>query len=197
MDLARRMAADIGVDRLCWEVTDHPEDAFSRRFARGTPELGEILKETWDDNNLGNAIPGATPKARIDVKAILPGLPLIARAGRVFRVSARVNNLSSRPFPAAASYGRRLVRLGAQLRCGRGAHRPRLRARPVARLDRGRRRRRCPDRDPGCREAGTLQPQVRFGQRRCGLVRALRLPDDGQDPLGPVTCAIAQRTLML
>jgi hypothetical protein len=30
-------------------------------------------------------------------------------------VTARVNNLSTRPFRARASYGRRLVRLGAQL----------------------------------------------------------------------------------
>ena len=32
MDLARARAADIGVDRLTWELTDHPEHAFSRRF---------------------------------------------------------------------------------------------------------------------------------------------------------------------
>jgi hypothetical protein len=32
-------------------------------------------------------------------------------------VKARVRNASTRPFPAQASYGRRLVRLGAQL-CG-------------------------------------------------------------------------------
>jgi hypothetical protein len=32
-------------------------------------------------------------------------------------IRTRVTNLSSRPFPAQASYGRRLVRLGAQL-CG-------------------------------------------------------------------------------
>ena len=32
MNLARQMAVDIGVDRLCWEVTDHPESAYSRRF---------------------------------------------------------------------------------------------------------------------------------------------------------------------
>ena len=32
MDLARKMAGDIGVDRLSWEITDHPENMFSRRF---------------------------------------------------------------------------------------------------------------------------------------------------------------------
>jgi MoaA/NifB/PqqE/SkfB family radical SAM enzyme len=115
MDLARRLAADIGVDRLCWEITDHPEGAFSRRFVPGSPDLEAIRRETWDDSNLGNAIPGATPRARIDVRTPVPGLPLVARRGRGFTIRTRVSNLSTRPFPAAASYGRRLVRLGAQL----------------------------------------------------------------------------------
>jgi len=115
MNLARRIAADIGVDRLCWEITDHPEEAFSRRFAPGSSDLETIRPETWDNNNLGNAIPGATPRARIDVRTLVPGLPVIARAGRTTRVRTRVHNLSTRPFPADASYGRRLVRLGAQL----------------------------------------------------------------------------------
>ena len=115
MQLARTMAADLGVDRLCWELTDHPEDMFSRRFLPGAPELAAIKHEIWDDNNLGNAIPGATPRARIDVRGPLPGLPLIARPGRPVHLTATVRNLSTRPFPAQASYGRRLVRLGAQL----------------------------------------------------------------------------------
>jgi hypothetical protein len=115
MNLARQIARDIGVDRLCWELTDHPEDAFSRRFLPGTPAFAAICRETWDNNNLGNAIPGATPLARIDVRALVPGLPLFARAGRPFQVTTRVRNLSTRAFPAQASYGRRLVRIGAQL----------------------------------------------------------------------------------
>ena len=114
MNLARTMAAEIGVDRFCWEITDHPESAYSRRFAAG-PEREAIRRETWDDSNLGSAIPGATPRARIDVRPLIPGLPLIARAGRPLRVRTRVQNLSTRPFPADATYGRRLVRLGAQL----------------------------------------------------------------------------------
>jgi hypothetical protein len=69
----------------------------------------------WDDNNLGNAIPGATPRARIDVRALIPGLPLRARIAQPLSVATRVRNLSTRPFRAQASYGRRLVRLGAQL----------------------------------------------------------------------------------
>src|SRR3954470_24874166 len=124
MARARDLAADIGVDRLCWELTDHPEDAYSRRFAVGSPAVEAIRHEIWDDNNLGNAIPGATPRARIDVHAFPPGLPdfpglgmlpLMARTGHPTEVRTRVRNLSTRPFPAQATYGRRLVRLGAQL----------------------------------------------------------------------------------
>jgi hypothetical protein len=115
MNEARRLAAEIGVDRLCWEMTDHPEDAYSRRFVPGSPALAAVQHEIWDDNNLGNAIPGATPRARIDVRTLVPGVPLVARAGRPLQVKTRVRNLSTRAFPAQASYGRRLVRLGAQL----------------------------------------------------------------------------------
>ena len=35
-----------------------------------TAELDAIRRETWDHNNLGNAIPGATPSARIDVRTM-------------------------------------------------------------------------------------------------------------------------------
>jgi hypothetical protein len=115
MTLARKLAAEIGVDRLCWEITDHPEHAFSRRFVPGSADFEAIRREVWDHNNLGNAIPGATPSARIDVRTLVPGLPLVSRTGRSLQVRTRVHNLSARPFPASATYGRRLVRLGAQL----------------------------------------------------------------------------------
>ena len=42
-------------------------------------------------------------------------MPLIARSGEPLIVRTRVHNLSTRAFPATATYGRRLVRLGAQL----------------------------------------------------------------------------------
>jgi MoaA/NifB/PqqE/SkfB family radical SAM enzyme len=115
MARARALAADAGVDRLCWELTDHPEDSYSRRFVPGSADLASIRHEVWDDNNLGNAIPGATPKARIDVRTLVPGIPILAKAGRPLQVRTRVHNLSTRAFPAQATYGRRLVRLGAQL----------------------------------------------------------------------------------
>jgi MoaA/NifB/PqqE/SkfB family radical SAM enzyme len=121
MARARQLAADAGVDRLCWEITDHPEEAFSRRFAPGTADLDAIRHEVWDDNNLGNAIPGATPRAQIDLKRWLSPLPLRSRAAEPLAIPTRVKNLSTRPFRAQASYGRRLVRLGAQLLDARGS----------------------------------------------------------------------------
>ena len=115
MARARRLAAEWGVDRLCWEITDHPEHAYSRRFAPGTAEHAAIRHEIWDDNNLGNAIPGAMPRARIELRGAPLDAALYARPGATVRVAARVRNLSQRAFPATATYGRRHVRLGAQL----------------------------------------------------------------------------------
>jgi hypothetical protein len=115
MARAQAMAEDIGVDRLCWELTDHPEDMFSRRFVPGTVEHASVKHAIWDDNNLGNAIPGATPRAEIRVSGPFPGLPAIGRPGRRVPFNTTIVNRSTRAFAAKASYGRRLVRLGAQL----------------------------------------------------------------------------------
>jgi hypothetical protein len=115
MNRARQLAAEAGVDRLCWELTDHPEDSYSRRFAAGSPDHQRIVNEVWDMSGLGNAIPGTTPRAQIDVRTLIPGFPLRARSSQPVKVKTRVKNLSGRPFRAQASYGRRLVRLGAQL----------------------------------------------------------------------------------
>jgi hypothetical protein len=120
MELARKMAAEIGVDRLSWEITDHPENMFSRRFVPGTPDFDRIQYEIWDKTGLGNAIRGATPRARIDVGGMswldrIGNAALKATPGQPVEISTRVTNLSTRPFPAQATYGRRLVRLGAQL----------------------------------------------------------------------------------
>src|SRR5262249_49648604 len=87
MQRARQLAADVGVDRLCWELTDHPEGAYSRRFVPGSADLASIKHEVWDDNDLGNAIPGAMPRAKIDVRTLVPGVPLIARTGRTLQVA--------------------------------------------------------------------------------------------------------------
>ena len=116
MNRARTLAAESGVDRLSWEITDHPENSFSRRFAPGTPDFDTIRHEIWDMTGLGNAIPGATPKALIEVKKrFFPTRPFKTRAAKKLKIKTRVENVSARPFPAKATYGRRLVRLGAQL----------------------------------------------------------------------------------
>ena len=100
IDLARRLASKVGADRLTWELTDHPEEAFSRRFRPGSLEVAQIRYEILDDNNLRNAIPGATPRARIVLTRLGLRLPLISRPGGRLSVSARVSNLSRRAFPA-------------------------------------------------------------------------------------------------
>lgn len=115
MQRARELAAELGVDRLCWEITDHPESAFSRRFEPGTDDWRAIRHEIWDDNHLGNAIPGATPRARIALRDAPNHQPRVVRASATTSLPLRVRNLCQRPFPATAPYGRRLVRVGAQL----------------------------------------------------------------------------------
>jgi MoaA/NifB/PqqE/SkfB family radical SAM enzyme len=116
MNRARQLAAELKIDRLSWEITDHPEGAFSRRFMPGSADYEAIKQEIWDTSNLGNAIPGATPKAKIEVKRQLFSKEVLkARAARKLKVKTRIENVCSRPFPAKATYGRRLVRLGAQL----------------------------------------------------------------------------------
>ena len=115
MQRARTLAAEIGVDRLCWEITDHPEQAFSRRFVPGSGDWQRIRHEVWDDNHLGSAIPGTTPRARIEVRGPSRDETLTHRAGVPLPLDLRVRNLSQRAFPHTATYGRRLVRVGAQL----------------------------------------------------------------------------------
>lgn len=117
MNRARQMAADIGVDRLCWEITDHPEDGYSRRFVPGTADYDRIRHAVWDSNGLGSAVPGGTPRARIEVRGHRTERPIVSRRGEPVSLDLRVRNLSRRPFLATAPHGRRLVRVGAQL-CG-------------------------------------------------------------------------------
>jgi len=115
MARARKLAAEIGVDRLCWEITDHPEDSFSQRYKPGSEGNARIQNEIWDNSGLGNAIPGMTPRAEIRVHSPLPDLPYLVRAASTLPLAPQVRNLSRQPFRKETSSGRRLVRLGAQL----------------------------------------------------------------------------------
>ena len=104
-----------------------------------------------------------------------------ARAGQpLTRPHARAQPVDAAVSARRPRYGRRLVRLGAQL-CDarRHAHQPRLRARVAARRPRaGRRRPTSPIEIAAPADAGALRAEVRSGQRRHRLVREVRLADD-------------------
>ncbi len=115
MSRAINIAKDSGVDRLTWEITSHPEDAFSRRFIPGTEPYRRIENEIWDNSYLGNAIPARTPQAMIRVNGLCSILPVIAAKNRKRILKLKIRNISDAVFYKDAPYGRRLVRLGAQL----------------------------------------------------------------------------------
>ena len=180
------MAAEIGVDRLCWELTDHPEDMFSRRFVPGAPELAAIRHEIWDDNNLGNAIPGATPRAQIDVSGPLPRLPL-DRPGRPAADRPHARSATCRP---ARSRPRRATGAGSSASArscatatARVVNRDFERAWLPATLQPAASGRRADDAH-GARQAGPLRVEVRSGQRGDRLVRGVRVADDDEDAGG-------------
>ena len=182
------LAADIGVDRLCWEMTDHPEDAFSRRFvpgiagARRDPprDLGRQQSRQRDSRrHAAGAHRRAHARARPAARSRAPAGR--CRSGRACTTCRRA------PFPAQATYGRRLVRLGAQLCAADGTLINRDFARAWLPQTLGRRRpRRRRHRDSGARAARTLRAEVRSGQRRDRLVRALRVADDDAQSVGQV-----------
>ena len=111
MNEARRLAADIGVDRLCWEITDHPEDAL---LAPVRPGLAGARADP--SRNLGRQQPGQRHSrrhaaARIDVDGV-PGraVPLLARAGGRCRCAractiSRPGRSRRRPATAGGSCG--------------------------------------------------------------------------------------------
>ena len=112
-------------------------------------------------------------------------------AGRADGADRRdVRNLSTRPFPAQASYGRRLVRLGAQLcdRDGTVINRDYERAWLPATLQPGRRVE-VPMTITAPADARPLRVEVRSGQRGNRLVRGVRIADDDEDADGGLSSA--------
>ena len=151
-----QLAADIGVDRLCWEITDHPEDAY---LAPLRARLAGLRRRSATRSGTTTTSATRSPARRrareIDVRTSCrcPALPLDRpRAGRAARRSGRASATCRR----ARSRRRRATAggwsaLGAQL-CARGrhAHQPRLRARLAARA-RSRPARRADVADHDCR----------------------------------------------
>ncbi len=111
MNRARKLAARTGVDRLTWEITDHPPDAISLRYQIGTKEWAKIRNETWDTSQISNAIPGKQYQAKIRV----PGRGFEVFTGQPLDMSVRVKNTGGALWPAQTEMGRRTVRLGVQL----------------------------------------------------------------------------------
>jgi len=108
---ARRLAAEVGVDRLTWEITDHPPEAFSRRFIPRSRAWQRIRQEIWDSSQIGNAI----PSRRFLAKMRPPGGRIIAKSGSETTIPVRVTNAGKEKWRHTSRSGRRLVRLGAQL----------------------------------------------------------------------------------
>ena len=158
MDARAQLAADIGVDRLCWEITDHPRTRSRgascrarRRSRRSGTRSGTTT--TWATRFPARRRGRASTSARC-----CRGCRWSRRPGRPLQVRTRVRNLSTRAVPGAGELRPppRAARRAA-LRGRRHAHRPRLRARVAAAQRRGRRRGRRAHRDPRARRAGPLQ----------------------------------------
>ncbi|HSQ35610.1 MAG TPA: radical SAM protein, partial [Candidatus Binatia bacterium] len=111
MGKARRLARKIGVDRLTWEITDHPAAAASKKYAVGTPAWKRIYREIWDSSQIGSAL-----KRRRYTAAIRVGLsPVMACAGKQTLLHVQGKNRGGALWRTQVHSGRRMVRLGAQL----------------------------------------------------------------------------------
>ena len=111
MKRTRQLAAEVGVDRLTWETTDHPPDAFSRRFLPGSPAWKKIRSEIWDTSQIGNALSGKNHRASIQP----PRGVLATEKGVELELSVMVKNTGGAIWRKDEVSGRRMVRLGAQL----------------------------------------------------------------------------------
>jgi hypothetical protein len=112
---ARRLAKKSGVDRLSWEITDHPASAESKKYKVGTPAWKRIYNEIWDSSQIGSALRGNKFVAVIKVKQSR----LAVRPYQKIQIEVQVKNQGGALWITQAFSGRRLVRLGAQLHDGR------------------------------------------------------------------------------
>lgn len=111
MARAKRLARQLGVDRLTWEITDHPPAAASAKFRVGRPAWKRIYHEIWDSSQIGSALRG-----RRHIAGIRPGgKNVAARRGEKTELDVAVKNRGGAPWITQTFSGRRWVRLGAQL----------------------------------------------------------------------------------
>jgi len=114
MAKARRLAQKAGVDRLTWEITDHPPGAASKKFKVGSAAWKRIYYEIWDSSQIGSALKGGQFNAGITVRR----KSLTAHAGKPTTLDVQVKNRGGAPWITHTFSGRRLIRLGAQLHNG-------------------------------------------------------------------------------
>jgi len=112
MKKVRKLAARVGVDRLTWEITDHPESAKSTRYQVGTKGWEKILYEIWDTSQLTNAINRKRHLARIKV---LNHESCQKATNEKALIRVKVKNLGGALWRKHTAIGRQTVRLGAQL----------------------------------------------------------------------------------
>lgn len=111
MKRTKELAAEIGVDKLVWEITDHPEEAKSEKYQIGTDAWKKIYYEIWDTSQTCNALPGKTLKAGITP----PAGPVEAKIGEPVTIRCTVENIGGGLWHKEFPGFRRSVRLGAQL----------------------------------------------------------------------------------
>ena len=115
MDRTRQLAADIGIDKLVWEITNHPPVAASEKYQPGTPAWREIYNEIWDTSQTCNAI---------DRRRLLADIGFdgdgswTGQSSQATTVRVRVHNTGGALWRSAAHGWRRTIRLGAQLHDG-------------------------------------------------------------------------------
>ena len=108
---AKRLALRIGVDRLTWEITDHPVEALSKKYQVGTRAWKRIYFQIWDTGQIANAL-----RRRRFIARIRPGLKKVAaRRGQKLLLEPTVKNRGGALWITETFSGRRWVRLGAQL----------------------------------------------------------------------------------
>ena len=111
MARAKRLARRIGVDRLTWEITDHPPAAASMKYRVGTPAWKRIYYEIWDSSQIGSALSGTRYIARIRSRR----RSVAGARGQDLVLETTVKNRGGAVWITQAFSGRRWVRLGAQL----------------------------------------------------------------------------------
>lgn len=118
MKKVRKMASESGVDRLTWEITDHPAAAKSNRYQVGTSHWKKIYHEIWDTSQLSNAIKNKRHMARIRLDRFGQ---MGADAPGKASITVRIRNIGGALWRKQTANGRQTVRLGAQLH-DKGGH---------------------------------------------------------------------------